>query len=45
MPPRKKSYDKMYEPKEEVKVEKVEDKVVDELEITPTEVKGKKFFS
>ena len=43
MPPRKKSYDKMYEPKEDIKVEKTEEKVVDELEVTPTEVKGKKF--
>ena len=40
MPPRKKSYDKMYEPKEEVKTE---EKVADELEITPKEVIGKKF--
>lgn len=43
MPPRKKSYDKMYEPKEDIKVEKTEEKVVDELEVTPKEVKGKKF--
>ncbi len=40
MTPRKKSYDKMYESKEEVKTE---EKVVDELEVTPTGVKGKKF--
>ena len=43
MPPRKKSYDKMYEPKEDIKVEKTEGEIVDELEVTPTEVKGKKF--
>lgn len=43
MPPRKKSYDKMYEPKEDIKVEKTEDEIVDELEVTPKEVKGKKF--
>ena len=40
MPPRKRSYDKMYESKEEVKKE---DEIVDELEVTPKEVKGKKF--
>ena len=39
-PPRKRSYDKMYESKEEVKKE---DEIVDELEVTPKEVKGKKF--
>ena len=55
MSPRRKNYNEMYEPKEEVKKEEVkkeevkkeevkkEGEVVDELEITPTEVKGKKF--
>ena len=40
MAPRKKNYNEMYESKEEVKTE---EKVVDELEVTPKEVKGKKF--
>lgn len=40
MPPRKKSYDKMYESKEDIKAE---EKVVDELEVTPKEIIGKKF--
>lgn len=40
MPPKKRNYDKMYESKEEVKNE---EEIVDELEVTPKEVKGKKF--